>query len=175
MAIVGVTSILISAALAAAEKPAPASPVLSAQAGDVTIQFVHPEKFIDFSIYGRDSRWSASYFAREISGDLKPGLKRKLPGGKLTLRFTDIDLAGSSRTSRRGGRDVRVVRAEMTPARLSFDFLFQDGTGRTLTKGSTRITDTSHHSSLLRKQSGSEPLFYEKRMLEKWLKSVKGS
>lgn len=146
--------------------------VCGAQPDDVTIQYANPEKFTDFSIYGRDYRWSASYFANEISRDLRPMLKRKFPGSMLTLRFTDIDLAGSSRTSGRGGRDLGVVRGEMTPARMSFDFLFQDGTGRTLTKGSTRITDTSHHSSLLRSQSGSEPLFYEKRMLEKWLKSV---
>lgn len=152
-----------------------AAPALSAQPGDVTIQYVHPEKFTDFSIYGRDYRWSASYFASQISGDLKQMLKRKFPGNRLMLRFTDIDLAGSSRTSRRGGRDVRVVRGERTPARMSFDFLLQDGTGRTLANGSTRITDTSHHSSLLRHQSSSEPLFYEKRMLEKWLKSVKVS
>jgi hypothetical protein len=178
MAIIGTTYVLISgAALAAeaAEKPGAASPVPGAQPGDVTIQFVQPEKFTDFSIYGRDSRWSASYFASEISGDLKPALKRKFPGSKLTLRFTDIDLAGSSRTSRRGGRDVRVVRGEMTPARMSFEFLLQDGTGRTLANGSARITDTSHHSSLLRSQSSSKPLYYEKRMLGKWLKSVKVS
>jgi Protein of unknown function (DUF3016) len=121
------------------------APVLSAQPGDVTIQFVHPEKFTDFSIYGRDYRWSASYFASEISGDLGPRLKRKFPGSKLTLRFTDIDLAGSYRTSRRGGRDVRVIRGEITPARMSFDFLLQDNAGRTSARGSTRLTDTSHY------------------------------
>jgi hypothetical protein len=150
-----------------------AASVLGAQSGDVTVQFVHPEKFTDFSIYGRDYRWSASYFASEISGDLRPKLKRKFPGSKLTLRFTDIDLAGSSRASRRGGRDVRVVRGEMTPARMSFDFLLQDSGGKTLANGSTRITDTSHHSLSLRNPSTSGALYYEKRMLEKWLKSIK--
>jgi hypothetical protein len=58
---------------------------------------------------------------------------------------------------------------------MSFDFLLQDAAGQTLANGSTRITDTSHQSSLLRQQSSSEPLFYEKRMLEKWLKSVRAS
>lgn len=150
-----------------------ASNVCGAQPGEVTIQYVHPEKFTDFSIYGRDYRWSASYFAREISGDLRSILTRRFPGSKLTLRFTDIDLAGSSRTSRGGGRDVRVVRSEMTPARMSFGFLLQDSAGKTLANGSTRITDTTHHSLSLRHPSSSEPLYYEKQMLEKWLKSVK--
>jgi Protein of unknown function (DUF3016) len=148
--------------------------VLSAQPGDVTIQYVHPEKFTDFRIYSRDYQWSASYFASQISGDLRPALKRKFPNSNLTLRFTDIDLAGSYRTSRRGGRDVRVNRGEITPARMSFDFLLQDSTGRTLARGSTRITDTSHHG-LRSHPNRSEPLYYEKRMLERWLKSIRVS
>jgi DUF3016 family protein len=148
--------------------------VLGAQPDDVTIQYVHPEKFTDFRIYGRDYRWSASYFASEISGDLRPALKRRFPGSKLTLRFTDIDLAGSYQTSRRGGRDVRVSRGEMTPARMSFDFLLQDSAGKTLARGSTRVTDTSHYG-LRSHPSGSGPLYYEKRMLERWLRSIRVS
>jgi Protein of unknown function (DUF3016) len=131
-----------------------AAPVLSAQPSNVAIQFVSPEKFTDFRIYGRDGRWSASYFASQISDDLKPALNRRFPGSKLTLRFTDIDLAGSYRNSSRGGRDVRVVRGAITPARMSFVFLLQDSNGRTLASGSTRITDTSSHSSLARQRSG---------------------
>jgi hypothetical protein len=148
--------------------------VRGAQTGDVTIQYVHPENFTDFSIYGRDYRWSAAYFAKEISSDLKPKLNRKFPGSQLTLRFTDIDLAGSYRTARRGGRDVRVTRGERTPARMSFNFLLQDSAGRTLANGSTRITDTSQHS-LSRQPGSSQSLYYEKRMLEKWLNSIRVS
>jgi hypothetical protein len=149
--------------------------VLGAQPSNVTIQYVSPEKFSDFRIYGRDARWSASYFAGQISDDLKPALNRQFPGSKLTLRFTDIDLAGSYRTPSRGGRDVRVTGGLTTPARMSFVFLLQDSSGRTLTSGSTRITDNSSHSSLARQRSASEPLYYEKKMLQRWLRSVKPS
>jgi Protein of unknown function (DUF3016) len=141
-----------------------------AEAADVTIQYVHPERFTDFSIHGRDYRWSASYFTSQIGQDLGARLKRRFPGSKLTLRFTDIDLAGA-RASRRG-RDVRVVRGEIEPARMSFDFLLQDSTGRTLANGSTRLTDTSSRS-LHSRPSSSQSLYYEKRMLERWLRSLK--
>jgi hypothetical protein len=150
------------------------APVFSAQPGDVAIQYVHPEKFTDFSIYGRDYRWSASYFASEISGDLRPALQRRFPGSKLTLRFTDIDLTGSYRTTGRGGRSVRVNRGETTPARMSFDFLLQDSAGKTLARGLTRVTDTAHYG-LRSHPSSSKPLYYEKRMLEKWLRSIRVS
>jgi Protein of unknown function (DUF3016) len=141
-----------------------------AQPGDVTIQYVQPQKFTDFKIYGRDYQWSASYFAGQISGDLKPLLKRRFPGSNLTLRFTDIDLAGS--TGPRSGHNVRVVRGDIVPARMSFDFLLQDSNGRKLANGSTRLIDSSRSSSFAHPKS-SEPLYYEKRMLEKWLKSLR--
>jgi Protein of unknown function (DUF3016) len=150
------------------------APALSAQPSNITIQYVSPEKFADFRIYGRNAQWSASYFASQINDYLGPRLNRRFPGAKLTLRFTDIDLAGSDRNPSSGGRNVRVNRGIVAPARISFVFLLQDSSGRTLASGSTRITDTSNPSSLAaRQRSGSEPLYYEKQMLEKWLKSVK--
>jgi hypothetical protein len=149
-----------------------AAAALSAQPGDVAIQFVSPEKFTDFRIYGLDVPWSASFFARQISDDLKPMLNQKFPGSKLTLRFTDINLAYNYRVSGRSGLGVRVVRRPIAPERMSVFFLLQDSSGRTLATGSTRITDTSNHNALARHRSGSELLYYEKQMLESWLNSV---
>lgn len=150
-----------------ASTPAPGAP-----RSTVEVQFVQPAKFTDFRIYGRDAQWSASYFASQISDDLRPALERKVPGGKLTLRFTDIDLAGHYPS--RGGSSVRVVRGQIRPARMSFAFVLQDSSGRTLASGSTRITDNSS-PSMAQHPKRSEPLYYEKRMLERWLRSLKTS
>ena len=149
------------------------TPVLGAPRSTVQIQYVQPAKFTDFRIYGRDAQWSASYFASQISDDLTPALERKVSGGKLTLRFTDIDLAGHYPS--RGGSSVRVVRGQIRPARMSFAFVLQDSSGRTLASGSTRITDSSSPSSMAHHPKRSEPLYYEKRMLERWLRSLKTS
>jgi Protein of unknown function (DUF3016) len=145
---------------------------VSAQPGDVAIQFVSPEKFTDFRIYGLDVQWSASFFAREISDDLKPTLSQKFPGSKLTLRFTNINLAYNYRISR-SALGVPLIRRPIAPERMSLVFLLQDTSGRTLASGSTRITDTSSHNALAGRRSGSELLYYEKQMLEGWLKSVR--
>ena len=149
------------------------TPVLGAPRSTVEVQYVQPAKFTDFNIYGRDSQWSASYFASQISDDLRPALDRRVPGGKLTLQFTDIDLAGHYPS--RGGSSIRVVRGEIRPARMSFAFVLQDSSGRTLANGSTRITDNSSQSSLAHHPKRSQALYYEKRMLERWLRSVKAS
>jgi hypothetical protein len=150
-----------------------ATPVLAASGASVEIQYVQPDKFTDFSIYGRGAQWSASQFTTQISDDLKPALERKVPGSKLTLRFTDIDLAGHYPS--RGGSGVRVVRGEIRPARMSFAFVLQDTSGRTLASGSTRIVDNSSPSSLAHHPKRSQGLYYEKRMLERWLRSLKTS
>ena len=146
-------------------------PVLGEPRATVEVQYVQPAKFTDFNIYGRGSQWSGSYFATQISDDLRPSLERKVPDGKLTLRFTDIDLAGHYPS--RGGSSVRVVRGAIRPARMSFAFALQDGSGRTLASGSTRITDTSSPSSLAHHPKRSQALYYEKRMLERWFRSLK--
>src|SRR5258708_21775955 len=147
-----------------------AKAALSSQPGDVSIQFVSPEKFTDFRIYGLDVQWSASFFASQISDDLKPTLNQKFPGSKLTLRFTDINLDYNYRISR-SGSGVPLIRRPIAPERMSVVFLLQDRNGRTLASGSTRITDTSSHNALAHQRSGSELLYYEKQMLERWLKS----
>jgi Protein of unknown function (DUF3016) len=148
---------------------------VSAQPGQVVHQFVSPEKFADFRIYGLDVQWSISFFARQISDDLRPMLNPKFPGSKLTLRFTEINLAYNYRVSVRGERAVRVVRSPIAPERMLIIFLLQDRNGRTLASSSTRITDTSSHNPLARQRSGSELLYYEKQMLERWLRSVRPS
>src|ERR1700739_2534488 len=96
------------------------TPVLGASRATVDVQYVQPAKFTDFRIYGRDAQWSASYFASQISDDLTPALERKVPASNLTLRFTDIDLAGHYPS--RGGSSVRAVRGQIRPARMSFTF-----------------------------------------------------
>ena len=132
----------------------------------VTIQYVDPGRFTDFSVHGRDVRYSASVFTQEVTRTLEPVMGQRFPGDLLTLRFTDIDLAG--RRSSAGASSVRVVR-NRTPARLSFDYVLRDQSGRTVASGSQRLVDTAHASSS-RNRSGS--LNNESRMLRRWLESL---
>ena len=150
-----------------------ATSLLGAPPSTVEVQYIQPAHFTDFRIYGRDAQWSASYFATQIGDDLRPALNGKVPGGRLTLRFTDIDLAGHSPS--RGGSSVRVVRGEIRPASMSFAFALQDSSGRVLASGSTRLIESSSRSSMAHHPKRSEALYYEKRMLDRWLRSLKTS
>jgi Protein of unknown function (DUF3016) len=132
----------------------------------VTIQYVDPGRFTDFSIQGRDVRNSAPAFTQEVTRTLEPVMERRFPGYLLTLRFTNIDLAGSRSSG--GGSSVRVVVRNRTVARLSFDYLLQDKSGRTAESGSQRLVDTARTSSSGR----SSQLNNENRMLRRWLESL---
>jgi Protein of unknown function (DUF3016) len=134
----------------------------------VTIQFVNPGGFTDFSVQGRDVQHSASVFTQQITQTLEPVMESRFPGCLLTLRFTDIDLAG--RRSSIGASSSRVVRTR-TPTRFSFVYVLQDRSGRTIASGSQRLVDTAR-LSLSGNPNQSRLLANESRTLRRWLQAL---
>ena len=84
-----------------------------------------------------DSQPSA--FTREVTQTLEPVMRSQFPAYMLTLRFTNIDLAGRRST---GPRSVRVV-STRHPARLSFNYVLQDKSGHPAASGSQTLVQTS--------------------------------
>src|SRR5215469_15684444 len=113
-------------------------------AGIVTVLYVRPENFTDFHLQGRDVRSSTSFFTREVTQTLEPVMGRRFPGDRLILRFTNIDLVGRGSA---GARSVRVVRTR-TPARLWFDYLLRDRSGRSVASGSQVLVENPSGSRL---------------------------
>ncbi len=141
----------------------------------VRIEYVHPERFTDFRLQGRSATWTAPIFSREIGAALEQVLARRLPGGSLTLRFNDIDLAGRYEP-RRGPQfdNIRFVRTGATPIRLNFDYTLTDSQGRIVSSGTRGLSDTfyldRYPNALIR--STFDQLFYEKQLLQSWLTNV---
>jgi hypothetical protein len=131
----------------------------------VTIQFVNPERFTDFSIQRRDVQYTASVFTERITEALQPVMESRFPGCQLRLRFTDIDLAGRRASM---ALSSSVSRTRM-PARFSFDFVLRDRSGRTLASGSQRLIVTER-SSLSGNPNRSSTLVNESRTLARWLR-----
>lgn len=132
----------------------------------VTVQYVNPGNFRDFSVQGRGFQYSSSVFTQEVTRTLTPVMGNRFPGDSLTLRFTDIDLAG--RRSSSGASSVRVVR-NRTPARLSFDYVLRDKSGRIVANASERLVDNGQRTGTA---SRSGTLSTENRMLQRWLQSL---
>jgi DUF3016 family protein len=138
------------------------------QSAAVTVQYVSPQTFTDFSVQGRNVGSSTSIFTQEVTRTLEPVMRRRFPGDMLMLRFTDIDL-GRRRSAARPG-SVRILRPN-TFTRLSFDYLLRDKSGRSVASGSQRLVDTLQRT-LARNPSHSRPLYFEGRMLQSWFRSL---
>ena len=127
----------------------------------VTVQYINPQNFTDFRVQGRDVQYSTSTFTREVTQTLEPVMRSRFPAYLLTLRFTNIDLAGRSTT---GPRQVRVVSGRH-PTRLSFNYVLQDKSGHSAASGSQTLVQTSPARSTGRPGT----LDTETQMLRRWL------
>ena len=144
----------------------------AAEPSNVRIDFVHPERFSDFSIQGRQEIQSASIFRDQVSEYLSSNVARRFPGATLTLRFTDIDLAGRLEPWRiRKFTNVRFDRNVASPMRLFFDYALTDSKGKFLPAGqkSLVVTDYLYRYAYYPNIEQTQTLFYEKVTLKRWL------
>ena len=109
---------------------------LAVEPSNVLIEFVQPKRFSDFRIQGRDERQSAPIFRDEISSCLSPIVSKRFPGAKLTLKFTDIDLASRLEPWRiQRFNDVRFARdIGAVPLRLYFEYALADPKNRVVAR-----------------------------------------
>jgi Protein of unknown function (DUF3016) len=145
---------------------------LANEPSNVRIEFVHPERFSDLQIQGRQEITSAPIFRDNISAYLSPHVARRFPGATLNLRFTDIDLAGRLEPWRiRKFNDVRFDRnMGANPLRLYFDYTLTDSKGRILASGSKALVDGDYIQRYIYYPNSEKwaTLFYEKASLLRW-------
>jgi hypothetical protein len=148
----------------------------AAESTNVRIDFVHPERFTDFRIQGRDENASVPIFRNEVSTYLSPVVAKRFPGETLTLRFTDIDLAG-----RLGNRprfnQLRFNHQFGSPIRLSFDYTVTDSKGSVVAGGSKSLLaqDYLHDYDYYPQSLKRSPVFYEEATLSKWVHGLEPS
>ena len=148
---------------------------LASEPSNVRIEFVHPERFSDFSIQGRQEIQSASIFRDRVSAYLSPNVARRFPGATLTLRFTDIDLAGRIDPYRiRKLPNVRIDRDVASPLRLYFDYKLTGSNGKILASGSQSLVDPDYlyRYGYYPNETRNDTLFYEKVTLNRWISTL---
>lgn len=147
---------------------------LGNESGNVRLEFVHPERFTDFRIQGRQEIESAQIFRDQVSPYLSPVVARRFPGVTLSLKFTDINLAGRLNTSDiRKFSNVRFEREGAHPLRLDFDYALADSRGRVLESGTKSLVDSDYLRRYVNYPISlrGSPLFYEEKTLSRWLNS----
>lgn len=164
--------IAMALAFAAVSSASTASP------SNVIITFVHPERFTDFRVQGRNEHESAAKFAGEMSSALASTVAKQAPGCTLVFQFTDIDLGGRYEPQlNRRFNNVRFYHNGHEPVRLYFDYTLADPRGRALAKGSASATDALYLGRYASEstQLPFEEFFFEKQTLISWIRNkIKG-
>ncbi len=138
--------------------------------GPVSVTWNDPETFTE--IRNSNNRWAASEgdwlqdLARHMRKRAEQGLA---PGERLELTIVDIERAGQYEPwSHPGIQNVRIVR-DMFPPRMTVAFRLHDASGGVVDEGERKLSDSAFliHSSTI---NDTDPLRYEKRMIDKWLR-----
>lgn len=135
---------------------------------EITAKYQNVDSFRDFSLSGNQSS-AQSQFLRELKRQSR--LHSLVGDRKLELTFTDIDMAGDTKTSRaRTGLDLRVVKG-VFPPRLSFTYVLRDARGKKIKSGSAKISDLAFGRGI-RRGSGNRNFYYELELLEDWARKT---
>ena len=98
--------------------------------------------------------------------------KRLAEGQKLTVTFTDIDLAGDFEPWRGPeGMDIRVVK-DIYPPRMDLEFKLTGPDGAVLKEGKRQLRNLAFMSTLSINQN--DALRFDKALLDDWLQSELG-
>ena len=110
----------------------------------ISVTFVEPEKFTDAR--RAELAPSSTGIMGELENFIITASVRYVPENmKLSIRITDIDLAGDFELFRGPQADqVRVTRG-LYPPRIALDFQLVDSTGTVIKSGKRGLTDINYH------------------------------
>ena len=142
--------------------------------GTVSVRYDRPETFTE-------TRELRAFAPSEVNSGYLDTLKSYIqaraakvlqPAQTLDIVITDIDRAGSYLPSIGAVQPVRVVK-DVYPPRISLHFRLLDGQGHVLREGERKLTNLGFMQSTAGGVASSDPLRYEKALINRWL--AKGS
>jgi hypothetical protein len=138
----------------------------AALAGTANVAFVNAPSFSDAGGSTDDERNNLDALARHVQSLAQ----RLLPAEQsLKVEVLDVDLAGSVLDSRRGTSLTRVVRGGADFPRIRLRYSLEQN-GRVVRSGEEALADLNYARGMSGSYRESQPLHYEKRMLEAWFK-----
>jgi hypothetical protein len=128
----------------------------------VTVNYVEPDKFSDLPFVPWEREDTLKTFTEHFTrlGNSLP------PGQDLRIEVLDIDLAGRAIPSVRAGRDMRVLRGQADWPRMQFRYTIEQN-GQVLKSGEAQLSAMNYLDQHTR-YFDSEPLRYEKQMIDDW-------
>ena len=140
-------------------------------AGPVSVSWEDPARFTEVRHSG--NRWAATEgnWLNTLATYMRKEAEETLPAGhRLELTIVDIKRAGQSEPWLGPTlQDPRILR-DMYPPRMTLRFREVDADGTVLAEGERKLSDPAFLMNASR-VNDTDPLRYEKRMVDSWLRS----
>lgn len=136
----------------------------------VVVEFVNPENFTDIRDRQFPSKPEENPHLKNLRKHMEKSAARYVgPGQTLLIKFTDIDLAGDLEPHTNPNLlDTRTVKG-VYPPRAKLSYVLSDAQGGVVKSGDAELKDLgfdAHNGGM-----SSDPLRFDKRMLDKWLRT----
>jgi hypothetical protein len=137
----------------------------AAFAGTVKVTLVDKARYADVG----STPWEIESNLGTISSYLTTLGQRYLPENDvLNIDILDVDLAGTTQPSAQRGADLRIVRGGADWPRIALRYTLE-ASGQPARQGQESLSDMNY-TRRLQTIDPSDPLHYEKRMLDDWFK-----
>jgi len=138
--------------------------------GPVQVAWTDPAQFTEIRQSSNRFEAERGDWVQQLAKYVRTTASKELqPGQTLEVTFTDIKRAGDYEPWH-GPRadDIRVMR-DIYPPRVTLTYTLKNAQGQVLGEGERKLQDTGYLHSIGR-QSDTDPLRYEKRLLEDWIR-----
>ena len=153
--------LFISGVLWAADATKPAT--------SVDVVFIQPGEFTDVSRDGYASGRDQDGILSDLKAHVEKMAHQYLKEGQvLSVRFTDIDLAGGFEPWRgHQYNDIRIVK-EIYPPRMDLEFKLTSAEGKIISEGKRQLRELGYLSRMV--LPNNDPMRFDKQMLEDWMR-----
>jgi hypothetical protein len=137
------------------------------------VTFAHPQRYTDANLNGGYGDKAREFALQGIASHLRRlGDRYLAPNQTLNITVLDVDLAGEFEPWRVSGYNTRFMR-EGTWPRIRMRYRL-DASGRTLKQGEETVAGLDYLMNAVGRSS-SDPLRYEKAMLDDWFRARFGT
>jgi len=149
---------------------APDAPRALQADGPVSVQWNDPAKFTE--IRQSTNRFEAERgdWVQQLARYVQTSAAKPLQAGQtLEVTLVDVKRAGDYEPWHGPrGRDIRIMR-DIYPPRITLQYTLKDSSGRIIDEGDARLSDSGYLHNIGLK-SDTDPLRYEKRLIDDWVK-----
>lgn len=138
--------------------------------GPVGVAWNDPATFTELRNGSNRHEAARGNWLTELAGYMRKQAERKLAAGeRLEITIVDVDRAGDYEPGRDVAMyDTRILR-DIYPPRMTVRFRHYGAGGAVLAEGERRMSDLAYLTGI-NPISSSDPLRYEKRMIDAWLR-----